>query len=631
MKIKNLKLINFKKISSNNLIEFNEDINVLVWSNNAGKTSVLQALAVAFNLPVQDFNQNDSIYYLLKDWVCEIQSDFLFNQREWEIAFSQIKHSHQNKDFTSLTEKIKNKTIQKKKVLNFVDSRLKWNTWEIKILDQEDLTQEEKSLTQQALNKINHQDFYQFFWAPLFIDSKRSILPIERFAWFTQTRSQPVWTSIWSKLFLIKSENKELFESIKKHILSIFKEIKDFNVVQDLENNSIKLEITENLRKNWSYQDIDYDIKNTGLWMQSLILIIANIFLMDSKIVLMDEPEVHMHPNLVKKFIKIIQEISKDKQIILTSHSIPLINSIPYDKIFSLKYLAEEKWVIVNSIKEEKWVIETLKDIGFDVENEIFSYAQRSKKVVFVEWESDEDFLITFASKFKNELWIKDNFNFPIFEEMWGKWDSFKVADTIKKLKKAKEESDLSFLLTVDKDENENLWLKEKLEKDQLHIWNKRQIENYLIDAKSISKLTWKDESEIQNKIDELVESQKEDIFYKFFKELFFWWKVSKTSEIRDFLDENRWKLIEDFEWELQKIVLWNLIDSVQSTKKEAKNLQSSFDEVWSKNRLNLCDWKKVLKNLRRDFSLSFKDIEIIEEMQSCPDDIKDFWLKIIT
>jgi len=51
-------------------------------------------------------------------------------------------------------------------------------------------------------------------------------------------------------------------------------------------------------------------------------------------IVLIDEPELHLHPTLQEKFVKFLLESSKNAQIILASHSPLLVKQLAFnDKV----------------------------------------------------------------------------------------------------------------------------------------------------------------------------------------------------------------------------------------------------------------------------------------------------------
>lgn len=59
-------------------------------------------------------------------------------------------------------------------------------------------------------------------------------------------------------------------------------------------------------------------------------------------IVLIDEPELHMHPSLQKSFVDFLLEISKNAQIILTSHSPLLIKQLCYNEKVKVNILKKD-------------------------------------------------------------------------------------------------------------------------------------------------------------------------------------------------------------------------------------------------------------------------------------------------
>ena len=62
-------------------------------------------------------------------------------------------------------------------------------------------------------------------------------------------------------------------------------------------------------------------------------------------IILIDEPELHLHPRLQEKFVDFILEISKESQVILTTHSPLLIKQLSYNENVKNIVLKKEKEV----------------------------------------------------------------------------------------------------------------------------------------------------------------------------------------------------------------------------------------------------------------------------------------------
>ena len=77
-----------------------------------------------------------------------------------------------------------------------------------------------------------------------------------------------------------------------------------------------------------------------------------------SLIILIDEPELHLHPMLQEKFVNFLLEISKSSQIIITTHSPLLIKQFAYNenvkniilyKDRTVKDFAEQKLTYISS------------------------------------------------------------------------------------------------------------------------------------------------------------------------------------------------------------------------------------------------------------------------------------------
>ena len=62
-------------------------------------------------------------------------------------------------------------------------------------------------------------------------------------------------------------------------------------------------------------------------------------------IILIDEPELHLHPRLQEKFVDFILEISKESQVILTTHSPLLIKQLAYNENIKNIVLKKDKKV----------------------------------------------------------------------------------------------------------------------------------------------------------------------------------------------------------------------------------------------------------------------------------------------
>lgn len=69
-------------------------------------------------------------------------------------------------------------------------------------------------------------------------------------------------------------------------------------------------------------------------------------------IILIDEPELHLHPDIQKKFVDFLLNISKDFQVILTTHSPILVKQIMYNDY--IKSIVINKDKTISSINDLK-------------------------------------------------------------------------------------------------------------------------------------------------------------------------------------------------------------------------------------------------------------------------------------
>lgn len=157
-------------------------------------------------------------------------------------------------------------------------------------------------------------------------------------------------------------------------------------------------------------------------WEQSMLTIIFSIYWFDLKdwSMLIDEPEIHTHPQMQRSIIRMLEKVSENiwTQFIISTYSPLFINERNISNVYRFTKIDWETKIIYpqNIGTEERSLIQMLK---FENASKIFF----SNKIIMVEWETDWyffEFYLNYLHKFperKNKL--KD---YEIININWKWW-----------------------------------------------------------------------------------------------------------------------------------------------------------------------------------------------------------------
>ncbi len=145
-------------------------------------------------------------------------------------------------------------------------------------------------------------------------------------------------TGILNNLFTSKNkpENSEE-KKIYKKICKAFNEISSgyvFDIFSDhtaQHPNYIALKFSNN-DESW------IDAQDCGLGLQDLLIILYFTFSKQYEVILIEEPENHMHPDMQRKLLLYLKNKVLDKQFFLTTHSNIFLNNSLVDKILFTYY-----------------------------------------------------------------------------------------------------------------------------------------------------------------------------------------------------------------------------------------------------------------------------------------------------
>lgn len=160
----------------------------------------------------------------------------------------------------------------------------------------------------------------------------------------------------------------------------------------------LKAQVTLLDKKNWSYSFSFIDIKRNqkltdinslSAGQKAIIHLVFEAYArgeLKGGVVIIDEPEIHLHYQFQNEYLRIIEEINREQQCqyILVTHSESLINSKTIGKV--RRFALNEKG---HSIVKSPTIHEDQKSLVKILDNTRSIYAFFAKKVVLVEGDSD--------------------------------------------------------------------------------------------------------------------------------------------------------------------------------------------------------------------------------------------------
>lgn len=232
--------------------------------------------------------------------------------------------------------------------------------------------------------------------------------------------------------------------------------------------------------------------------------------------VVLDEPDVYMHPDLQRKILKIVQR--KFDQTIIATHSVEIISAVESNQIVTVDK-ASRKMCYADSFRA---VQNLVNDLGSDYNLSLVRLGG-ARKCVFVEGKD-----LKLLSKFHEILYPTSNESLdqlPVVE--LGGWSRFDEALGTARLFHEETGGEIKTFCILDRDyhsqvEVDKLMQKAKESHLQLHVWERKELENYILSPQSIFKLT----------------DQPQEKYSQFCEELFHELEVFYEQTLGGFLDQ---------------------------------------------------------------------------------------------
>jgi len=474
---------------------FNQ-LNVIIGGNNSGKTSIFHAI---------------QLFYFCFDKICNIKgSDYILSKTQTSalgaIPVIQIKDIFYEKKLRS--GRHPTRIIISLKFYGFP-------SFEIEIYQAFSL-----NFMITGKNKIISKEHKEFIeqYRPVYIPSSTGVAlkedlvrPIAQENLIIQGRYGEI---IRNLIFRLKQTDKlKLFEH---HLKQLFN-IKSFDIPFDEKNDLF-------LYSFFKENNSDLDILYSGSGFIQVSNILAFFLLYDRKLILIDEPDSHLHEELQISLYRLISDLTRtnDSQSIISTHShILMSEAAPQDLILIEKGCSKPK--LISTIFDG---IDFLRDNGLTLPSNKIIEIFKNKKVLFIEGFEDD---------YKNFLKIlgpivENNFNI-ISKELviiqslgaTNKWP-FEFIKSLEKIM----DIDIQYIYLADRDlhtdkQIEKLEKRAKKEKHKQFFLNRRNRECYLLDPEIIHLLLLEkinnnhiEQNWVKNQIIEEVNRERDEIKAEF-------------------------------------------------------------------------------------------------------------------
>jgi putative ATP-dependent endonuclease of OLD family len=379
--VKSIKLVNFKKFRDE-LFEFNDDVNIFVGDNNAGKSTILEALEIVLN-----YNHRG------RPFNSEFSPD-LFNQDAVNLFLDSDRTSQY------LPRLIIEAYIEGVPEYRGANNSLKADTQGVVVQACFDASLEpvyERYLqTKPNITSIPIEfyklDWLDFAWNPikpiakkfkaLYIDPTRIHPTMGKNQYISSILNTALEKEDLVKLTLNYRENLQVFNS-SGEVKTVNSNLDAGHLITDS-----KLTIAASTLPAGSIQtglqlevdDVPFHFIGKGEQSNIQIKLAIQNKSHDIDLVMMEEPENHLSHTNLNKLVHYVESQRGDKQLFLTTHSSYVLNKLSIDKIC----LVQTGYKRLHTLNPQ--VVKTLKRLpGYDTLR-----VALSSKVILVEGPSDE-------------------------------------------------------------------------------------------------------------------------------------------------------------------------------------------------------------------------------------------------
>ena len=217
-----------------------------------------------------------------------------------------------------------------------------------------------------------------------------------------------------------------------------------------------------------------------GAGIREALRIILDLELKHPDLVLIEEPEVHLHPGLEHVVAAYLRSRSNEVQMFVTTHSTEFVDSVTFQNAYLISKNAK-KCTETQLVEATEGALRIPRELGLRLSS-VFMY----ERLVFVEGPSDESVLREFARKLNLDL-TKRNVGFVHMAGVRN-FAHYAAEATLALLSRRQ----VRMWFVTDRDERGDKEVQQMLKRlgqsARLHVLERRELENYLLDEEAVVK-----------------------------------------------------------------------------------------------------------------------------------------------
>ena len=402
MHINKFHIKNFKSFENID-IEFNNQLNLFTGVNNSGKTTILEAIALwseCFDKLIIRTEKNDNKLNI-KSGEYKLGYSSAYKKTYFDYRHIQSIRTTSYKDiFYNLD--IKNK-IELNMTMNSTNGRI-----DIGFII-ENASGSNYKIYLSNYTTFDYQLFNRFFdkfpnpITTIFSSPIANINPIEEFKTYPQIKDKLQQRNsvevLRNRLRRLEEDENDYHKFISNlsYILSNKKNDIEFNT-----KSNIKDDVCIDYSITLHSKDIAKNLSLMGSGTLQIIEILLSLYesRQDLNIILLDEPDSHIHRDIQKRLMSVLNNFSSNTQIFISTHNESLIRSSKPENIFHLEKISKKHYrpivydeqIYINSGLIPSKHLKVLQDLGNESALDLIN-ALEADKLILVEGKYDPKYL----------------------------------------------------------------------------------------------------------------------------------------------------------------------------------------------------------------------------------------------